>query len=302
MKGIFKNRSALFQTGILFTMLLFGFVISMFLGTIILLVASLINGNIEADLLSQPVFVLQSTQFFSALFLFLFPAWSTAWLCSDQPNDFLHIRACPAIRLLALVSLTTLLLSPAVSLTSYLNEQIHFPASMAAVEEWMKATEENANQLIQYMISGKGITQFIINLLVIAVAAGVTEEFLFRGALLRLVQKGIRNHHASIWLVAIIFSAIHFQFYGFIPRMLLGAYMGYLLYWTKNIWVPVFAHFMHNAVAFIGMSNESLKENVLFTDEIAPEDIRWLSITAGICLIVFAYLIGIVRKMEREAD
>ena len=195
-----------------------------------------------------------------------------------------------------MICLTTLLLSPTVSVTGYFNEQMHLPASMSAIEAWMKSTEELANSLILKMISPKGVIPFIINFVVIAVAAGVTEEFLFRGALLRIVRRKIKNHHVAIWLVAIIFSAIHFQFYGFIPRLILGAYLGYLVYWTKNIWVPVFAHFLHNAVAFIGMSNDSLKDTALFSEEIAPEDIRWMSITAGICLIAFSYCIWKIRK------
>ncbi len=296
MKGIFANRSALFQTGILFVMMLTGFIFSTFVMSVISLAVGLISGNLEVGAMQQSVWLLQSTQFISALFLFLFPALATAWLCSEQPKDFLFLHAFPDIRLLSLICLTTLLLSPTVSVTGYFNEQIRLPASMAAIEEWMKSAEEYAGMLVQKMISEKGAVAFVVNLIVIAVAAGVTEEFLFRGALLRIVQQKIQNHHVAIWLVAIIFSAIHFQFYGFIPRLILGAYLGYLVYWTKNIWVPVFAHFLHNAVAFVGMSSDSLKDTALFSEEIATEDIRWMSITAGICLIAFSYCIWKIRK------
>ena len=289
MKGIYANRSPFFHTGVLFAMLLTGFVISTCFTSLIYLLVGIASGNIALNPIDQPVLILQSAQLISAVFMFLFPALSTAWLCSDHPKDFLNLRAFPPVRLLALICLTTLLLAPTVSLTGYFNEKMQLPAFMAALEEWMKSTEELANSLIQKIISEKGVIAFAINLIVIAVAAGVTEEFLFRGALLRIIQRKIRNHHIAIWVVAIIFSAIHFQFYGFVPRMLLGAYLGYLVYWTKNIWIPVFAHFFYNAVAFIGMSHTSLKEHALFADEIAPEDIRWLSITAGVCLILFIY-------------
>ena len=296
MKGIFANRSALFQTGILFIMMLAGFIFSICMISVVSLVVGLVSGKLAVEPMQQSVWFLQCTQFISAIFLFLFPALATAWLCSEQPKEFLCLRAFPDIRLLSFICLTTLLLSPTVSVTSYFNEQIQLPDSMAAIEEWMKSAEELAYSLVQKMISEKGVAPFILNLLVIAVAAGLTEEFLFRGALLRIVQQKIQNHHVAIWLVAIIFSAIHFQFYGFIPRLILGAYLGYLVYWTQNIWVPVFAHFLHNAVAFIGMSNDSLKDMALFSDDIAPEDVRWLTIAAGICLIVFIYCIWRIRK------
>ena len=59
------------------------------------------------------------------------------------------------------------------------------------------------------------------------------------------------NIHLSIWASAIIFSAIHFQFYGFIPRLLLGALFGYLYYWSGNLLIPMFAHFVNNAFGVI---------------------------------------------------
>ena len=297
MKGICAGRSPLYQTGILAAMMFVGFFISQIITVVLFVVSSAGQiENIGVDPLEQPVWILQAAQFFSAICIFLLPAFVTAWLCSNQPKSYLSIRTFPDIRLLGVICLATLLFSPTVSLTGYFNSQMHLPESMAAIEEWMKSTEEVAEALVEKMISGKGIVAFIINLIVIAVVAGVTEEFLFRGALLHIIRQKIKNHHIAIWIVAILFSAIHLQFYGFIPRMLLGAYLGYLVYWTKNIWVPVFAHFFHNAVAFIGMSSDTLKENAIFADEIAPEDTLWLSIIAGICLIAFVYCLKFIRK------
>ena len=300
MKGIFSNRSPLFQAGLLLVMMLNGLIISSFFSSFILLVAANKSGTLDYNLLEQSIWILQVSQFISSIFIFLFPTLATAWLCSNRPKDYLNILSFPDFRLLSVVCVTTMLISPTVSLTGYFNSQLHLPASMAGIEEWIKSSEEIAEALIRKMISGKSVVSFIINLFVIAVVAGLTEEFLFRGALLQIIRQKIKNHHVAIWIVAIIFSAIHLQFYGFIPRMILGAYLGYLVYWTKNIWVPVLAHFFHNAVAFIGMSSDTLKENAIFADEIAPEDIKWLSITACICLIAFFYCINFVRKNEKS--
>ena len=278
-------------------MMFVGFFIGQIIAVFIFMAASANPfDHIVIDPLAQPVWTIQAVQFVAAVFTFLLPALLTAWLCSSQPKAYLSIRDLPGIRLLSVVCLTTLLLSPTVSITGYFNSQMQLPESMAAIEEWMKSTEELAEALVQKMIATKGVVAFLINLFVIAVVAGVTEEFLFRGALLHIVRQKIKNHHVAIWIVAILFSAIHLQFYGFIPRMLLGAYLGYLVYWTKNIWIPVFAHFFHNTFAFIGMSSDSLKDNAFFADEIAPGDIPWLSITAGICLIAFFYCIKYIRK------
>jgi len=296
MKGIYANRSPLYQTGVLFALMLTGLALSTFISVFIVLVMSISSGELETDALNQSVGFLQSIQFISAVFTFLLPALFTAWLCSEQPKEFLSIRSLPSVWLFIIVCLTTLLLAPTVSLTSYFNAKIQLPASMEALETWMKSAEDQAYSLIQKMIAAKGVFSYIINLIVIAVAAGVTEEFLFRGALLPIIQRKLQNHHLAIWIVAVIFSAIHFQFYGFIPRMILGAYLGYLVYWTKNIWVPVFAHFFYNAFAFIGMSDTTLKDHPFFSDDFAAEDIRWLSITAGVCLILFFCCAWLIRK------
>ena len=298
MKGISTERSPLYQTGVLTAMMFMGFFISQLIAVFIFMATSAnLLENMIVDPLDQPFWALQSVQFITAVFTFLLPAFATAWFCNPQLKAYLSIRAFPDLRLLAVICLATLLLSPMVSLTGYFNSQIHLPESMAAIEEWIKSTEEVAEALIQKLIAEKGVVAFIINFFVIAVVAGVTEEFLFRGAILHIVRQKIKNHHIAIWIVAILFSAIHLQFYGFIPRMILGAFLGYLVYWTNNIWVPVFAHFFHNALAFIGTSSDTLKENAIFADEIAPEDVRWLSIITCICLIAFFYCIRYFRRI-----
>jgi membrane protease YdiL (CAAX protease family) len=86
---------------------------------------------------------------------------------------------------------------------------------------------------------------------VVAVLAGVSEELLFRGVLQNIILKTTKNPHLAIWFTAFTFSFIHFQFYGFVPRMLLGALFGYLYFWTKSLWIPMFAHIVNNGFTLI---------------------------------------------------
>ncbi|MDR3261544.1 MAG: CPBP family intramembrane metalloprotease [Tannerella sp.] len=295
MKGLFANRSLFFQLGVM----LAGLLIGALSGSLILSVIYRIAGVSFSDVLHEPVWTIQVTQLLSSVFTFLLPAWFTAWFCSERPKEFLYLRGFPGIRLLFLLTLATLLISPTISLTGYFNSQMRLPDFMAPLEAWMKDSEDLAAGIIERMVSGKGPLSFILNLIVVAVAAGVTEEFLFRGALFSIFRKKIRNPQVVIWSVAVLFSAIHCQFYGFIPRMLLGAYLGYLLYWTKTIWAPVFAHFLNNAGALTGMSNDSLKENAFFTEELAPGDIGWFSVVAGISLLFFIGCMTVIYQSER---
>jgi len=102
----------------------------------------------------------------------------------------------------------------------------------------------------------------------------------FRGAVQRVIQpwKGIQ---VSIWITAIIFSTIHFQFYGFVPRMLMGAFFGYLLFWSKNLWFPVIAHFTNNAIAVIFYYLKFNGFKLPDIDSIGTGNTIWIGLVSG---------------------
>ena len=274
MKGIFANRSALFHTGVLFYLFLLG-----------LLVGTVIGIGIESVFITLPLPSTGSSQlyfyrthlfqFCSSILMFLMPALITAYLCSHTPGDFLHIRKIKDARVFVLAALMMLFLSPSIDLTAFINSKLSLPEWMAPLENWFRETEDRLNELTQGLLSEKGFMPLIVNFLVIAALAGVTEEFLFRGALLSIVRKKITKPHVAIWLIAILFSAIHFQFSGFIPRMLLGAMLGYMLYWSKSIWIPVFAHFLNNAIAVTVSYIHIDHPDVLGLDTIHENMTRW---------------------------
>jgi membrane protease YdiL (CAAX protease family) len=91
----------------------------------------------------------------------------------------------------------------------------------------------------------------LVNFMMIAILPAIGEEFLFRGVLQRLFINWTRNAHVGILVSAFLFSFIHFQFYGFVPRFLLGLYFGYLMFWSASIWVPVAAHLINNGMAVL---------------------------------------------------
>ena len=132
-----------------------------------------------------------------------------------------------------------------------LNERLVLPEALSGLENWMQAKEAELEQLTHIFLSDTTYWGLFVNLLVVAVIAAIGEEFLFRGCVQGILIRWLRNPHAAVWVTAIVFSAIHLQFYGFLPRMLLGALFGYLLLWGRNIWLPVLAHFINNATAVI---------------------------------------------------
>ncbi len=282
LKGIYAGKPAIFQLIVLLLLILAGAVFS----SLIAMGLFYMIYGLHADITLYPD-MMRLLQLISALGTFLFPTLALAWLCSSHPKEYLSIGKMPKGRILLLTLLSIFLLTPSISLTGILNKQMELPSFMEPIENWMRAQEETAEQLTLKLLAGEGIITLFFNLIVIAVTAGVTEEFLFRGALQRVIGKWTRNHHIIIWSAAILFSAFHMQFFGFLPRMLLGAYFGYLLYWTRNIWIPVFAHFVNNAFAVISMSDASLKDNEFITGDISTQNLLPYTIVAIVALFFF---------------
>lgn len=282
LKGIYAGKTALFQLFVLLVLILAGAIFSALVSAGILYLSC----GFSATLTDHPD-IMRLFQLCSSVGTFLLPALGVAFLCSNSPKEYLSIGGMPNGQILLLTLVTMFLLSPTISLTGLLNKQMELPSFLAPVEEWMRSQEDEAERLTLLLLAGKGIITLIFNLIVIAVAAGITEEYLFRGALQRIIGAWTRNHHLVIWSAAFLFSAFHMQFFGFLPRMLLGAYFGYLLYWSKNIWIPVFAHFVNNAFAVISMSDANLKDNEFITGDITPDHLLPYSFVAIITLYLF---------------
>jgi len=153
--------------------------------------------------------------------------------------------------LVGYVLILSLFILPVVAGLGHLNEQISFPESMQNIETWMRNMEEASKIALQTLTANSTIPILLLNIVVAALMPALFEEFLFRGTIQPFLSKWFHNKHIAIIVTAFIFSAIHFQFYGFIPRFLLGIYLGYLFVWSQSLWLPIIAHFMHNAVSLI---------------------------------------------------
>ena len=145
-----------------------------------------------------------------------------------------------------LVILLTISLMPVNSLIIGLNQALTLPDSLAPLERWIRAKEDQMAELTKFLTTFRTVPQLAMAMLTIAVMPALSEEVLFRGVLQRKFIVWTGSIHAGIWLAAALFSAIHLQFYGFVPRMLLGALFGYLYVWSGNLWVPMLAHFVNN--------------------------------------------------------
>lgn len=290
-KGICASRSASVQLLIFLLLVSAGAIFSSLLSTVYILLTQ----GLETDMTQNPNLA-RVIQLIASIGTFLLPALGMAWLCSASPKQYLSIRGIKDPRTWILTFVCMLLLTPVINLLGLLNQQMELPAFLAPVEEWMRTQEDLAERLTMTLLSDNHVEAIIANLIVIALAAGITEEFLFRGALQRVIGKYTTNPHTVIWIAAALFSAFHLQFYGFLPRMLLGAYFGYLLYWGKSIWLPVFAHFTNNAVAVIGMSDSHWKDSEFITGDIPPEHLLDFTLIATASLLLFLLANRLLRR------
>ena len=141
--------------------------------------------------------------------------------------------------------------SPLVNLLGLWNAELALPEWLSGIETWMRSSEDAAAKLTELFVKADSMNALFVNILIIGVLPAIGEELLFRGVIQKILLDWTRNKHLAIWITAILFSALHLQFFGFLPRMFLGALFGYLFVWSGNLWLPVLAHFINNTTAVI---------------------------------------------------
>ena len=161
------------------------------------------------------------------------------------PEYFSPQRTVP-FSLLLLSGLLIIAIMPANSWVIDVNTKMDLPGFLSGFEKWAKDKEESLKELTQYLTKFNSVGELVLGLLIFALIPAIGEELVFRGIVQNQLIRWLKNPHLGIWVTAIIFGAIHLQFYGMLPRTLLGALLGYLYWWSGNIWVPILGHFMNN--------------------------------------------------------
>ncbi len=164
--------------------------------------------------------------------------------------------------------------------------------------KWFSAArdlEDQATRLTKALLAPASPIESLTTFIMVAVLAAVWEELVFRGILQRLIEAWTRNGHIAIWTAALIFSAIHLQFFSFVPRLLLGALLGYLYWWSRNLWVPILAHFLNNAIFIV----YSWVKGVEKAAESGQTEWYWALAAASALLFL---LLMLYRIRERSAN
>jgi uncharacterized protein len=159
-------------------------------------------------------------------------------------KDYLGLRRRPATFTILWACALMLAAFPFVLWLFQVNKALPIP-------EALRLMENDTNEAMKGLLRMHSPGEFIANLVLIALMPAIGEELVFRGVVQQQLMRHIANPWIGIAVTAALFSFIHFQFEGFLPRMLLGVVLGWLYWRSHNFWVPVAAHFVNNAVQIV---------------------------------------------------
>jgi len=241
LKGIFKDKSSTAKLGMLFLLMF----VSVILHTLLAQGLILLFTNVELNAINSMQFSSQTVidalkfiQLLTMVGLFVVPTLTYAYIC-----DFDLKLQCSFDRQTLLLAIAIMfLINPFIAFLYEWNMSLNLP-------DWLLVYDEKAEQLTKYFLRMDSLGDLSFNLLVLAIIPAIGEELLFRGYLQQTFAKWFGKPHVAIIVTALLFSAIHMQFQGFLPRLALGVVLGYLFYWSGSLLLPIIAHFINNTMA-----------------------------------------------------
>ncbi len=225
----------------------------------------------------------------SHIMTFTVPALLAAYMSTRRDwARFLGLEQVASSRSLLFSILFILAGFPLAQTTYWINQQLPGP-------EWAHRMEDAAEGMLKSVLTMTGPGEFLFTLLVVAVVPAIGEELFFRGVIQKNLIRLSRRTHLAIWSTAILFSAVHLQFEGFIPRALLGAGLGYLYFWTGSLWAPIVAHFAFNGSQVIAQYMLNRPDQALEIDQV--ESPQWGLALAGMVVMYFS-----ARQLIRDSS
>jgi membrane protease YdiL (CAAX protease family) len=251
-------------------------------------VTSALSGSIDNQIQLQ---ILKMMQILNQLSMFIIPPLTLYIILRKRIPNYLNLNKAPNLNNIVGIVLLYISSLPIIQASMIINQQMVLPEFMSGIEEWMRDKEDLAAVLTEKFLTVDTFSGFLLNILMMAILPAIGEELLFRGLLMRWFEKSIKNIHFVIIITAFLFSAIHIQFFGFIPRFILGIILGYTYHWSKSLWVPICLHFINNATTvtvyyYVNQYNSNINPEevgtvdnygyLLFSIIIFAAIIRWL--------------------------
>ncbi|WP_162852484.1 CPBP family intramembrane glutamic endopeptidase [Dinghuibacter silviterrae] len=196
-------------------------------------------------ILNMPSNAYHAQALVNSLIFLLLPALFYGQLVYQAPLQESGFRS-PGNKNFFVLAVVVMLVSiPMVQVLAGWNEGLHFP--VAGADKWIHDTEKSQDAFQEQILNMPTPGYLGLNLLVMAFCPALGEEAFFRGVIQKILVRATRNVHVGVWLGAILFSAMHFQFLGFFPRLALGLVLGYLYAYSGSLWPSIVAHSVYNA-------------------------------------------------------
>lgn len=265
MTGLLKARRPGTQFLVLISIAVFSLFIVGLIGTFILSAITGMDMNTIADTSKWDpenpgtLTLIRGMQVVQFVALFALPAYFCSKLFSTDSPHYLGLKEPSNNNYFLVGSVLMVVAIPFAEYLGLLNRSIPFPASWTA---WMKDAATDAERTIKILLSKHTVKDLVLNIIFIAGLAAVGEELLFRGMAQRLLIKMFKNPWVGIIVAAAIFSAIHMQFDGFLPRFALGVLLGAIYWYSGSLWVAMLAHFVYDALLLVlAYSNPGMEAN-----------------------------------------
>ncbi len=222
---------------------------------------------------------MRAVMFINHFFSFILPSLATGWIIyKSQIWKAFRLTKFPILPVVGLGIVWLLVSVPLVQYAYQVNKMIPLP-------DWMMDMENSTGNILEAIISKENFYEVIINVLLIAVIPAIGEELMFRGMIQQQIGRILNNEHLTVWISAAFFSAIHMQFQGFFARMILGALLGYLLIWSRSLWVPMIVHFLNNGIQVLALYMMNIKPSEM--DKLGESDkIHWTMGMASLMLVI----------------
>jgi membrane protease YdiL (CAAX protease family) len=257
----------------------------------------IMNGNIFLS--SDKTNLLKYFQFVQSFGLFVVPSFIIAYFLGDNVGRYLKFDIAPKAYRILMAILLVWASSPLINVMGNLNAAMELPYWLSGIEDWMRTKELEAEELTNMLLETASAKDLFINIMLIGMVPALGEELLFRGVIQQVLTRWTRSHHWGIWATAILFSALHIQFYGFIPRLFLGVLFGYIFVWSGNLWLPIIAHFTNNATAVVAYYLYDKQIITVDPDQMGAQSGFGLALIGSIVLVsLLTYLLWKSRRYK----
>lgn len=259
----------------------------------LLLVMSVASGLVVKSIVTLSMLTgrdaLISASVIQNIVAFFIPAFIVGMLSGDGAWNFNRVTYVPDWRPFVGAVLVYLISLPMMNQVIYWNSELQLPESMRGLEQTLRGWEDKNVEATTVLLSGSSVAVLISGLLSIGMLTGFCEEIFFRGSLQTILGKITGSATTAIIISAVIFSTMHFQFYGFVPRTLMGLFFGYLLVATRSLWTSAFAHCLNNSIIVLiyWLKNHDIDMMWVERFGVEKEIFPWPCIVSTAALILF---------------